>query len=318
MQQGGNDTNMAPVQHHIPRLLAIDDSTLIHRLLKSRLKLERIEIHHADNGDDGIALAKTLLPDVILLDVDMPGKDGFEILRELKGQPVTHDIPVIFVSGTVDTDTKVRGLELGAIDFVAKPFDIAELKARVRSAVRIRSLIKMLAQRAQLDGLTGLWNRAYFNDRFAQEIALARRHGHQLSLTMCDLDHFKHLNDSYGHPFGDHVLEEFAELLGHGRDNDIPCRYGGEEFAIILPHTSAPEAAQVAERIRTELERRSWLNHSKLIITASFGVTDLTCVAEATVEAMISSADRALYKAKELRNTVQIASGGGPRMKLSA
>lgn len=309
---------MAATQNHIPRLLAIDDSTLIHRLLKSRLKHERIEIHHADDGDVGIAMAKSLLPDVILLDIDLPGKDGFEILRELKGDVVTHDIPVVFVSGTVDTSTKVRGLELGAIDFVAKPFDLAELKARLRSAVRIRSLIKMLAQRAQLDGLTGLWNRSYFNDRLAQEIAEARRHGHNLALTICDLDHFKRLNDTFGHPFGDHVLEQFAELIGQGRDNDIACRYGGEEFAIILPHSSAEDAARVAERMRAELERRVWMNQSKHVITASFGISDLARAGEPTSEALIASADKALYKAKETRNTVYVAPGRGPAMKLSA
>lgn len=309
---------MAQHQHHIPRLLAIDDSSLIHRLLKTRLKHERLEIHHAECGKDGLAMAKALLPDVILLDVDMPDMDGFELLRELKADNITHDIPVIFVSGTVDTTSKVRGLETGAIDFIAKPFDIAELKARVRSAVRIRSLIKMLAQRAQLDGLTGLWNRAYFDSRLTQELSEAQRHGSPLSLVMCDLDHFKELNDTYGHPFGDHVLEEFADLLNHGREGDIACRYGGEEFVVIMPHTAAPEAARVAERLRSELERRLWLNHNKLIVTASFGVSDLSLVGEQSVEALIASADRALYKAKEKRNTVAIANGNGPAMKLSA
>lgn len=309
---------MRPHHQHAPRLLAIDDSSLIHRLLKSRLKNERIEMHHASDGVTGLQLARELLPDVILLDIDMPNLDGFEILRELKADPSTHDIPVIFISGTVDTESKVRGLELGAIDFVAKPFDIAELKARVRSAVRIRSLIRMLAQRAQIDGLTGLWNRSYFNDRLTQELAEARRHDQPLSLIICDLDHFKPLNDTYGHPFGDHVLEEFAQLLTQGRDNDIACRYGGEEFAIILPHIDAPEAAKVAERIRSELQRRTWMNQSKVVITASFGVTDLTRVAEPTPDAMIASADKAMYVAKETRNTVYIAQSDGPAIRLSA
>lgn len=309
---------MAKHHNQIPRLLAIDDSTLIHRLLKARLKHERLEIHHAMCGTEGLAKARSLLPDVILLDVSMPDMDGFQLLRELKADSITHDIPVIFVSGNVDTATKVRGLELGAIDFVTKPFDIAELKARVRSAVRIRSLIKMLAQRAQLDGLTGLWNRSYFNDRLSQEVADARRHGHALALMMCDLDHFKQINDTYGHPFGDHVLEEFADLLGHAREGDIACRYGGEEFALILPHTDADEAAQVAERLLAELERRLWMNHSKLIITASFGVTDLHLAAQPTPQALIESADKALYKAKETRNTVCIARSTGPAIKQSA
>jgi len=309
---------MSTTPFHAPRLLAIDDSSLIHRLLKSRLKHERIEIHSADGGEQGLAMARSLMPDVILLDIDMPGMDGFDTLRELKACPEMHDIPVIFVSGTVDTKTKVRGLELGAIDFVSKPFDIAELKARVRSAVRIRSLIKMLAQRAHLDGLTGLWNRSYFNERLTQEISKAKRHEHDLTLILCDLDHFKALNDTYGHPLGDHVLEEFAELLNSGRDDDIPCRYGGEEFGIIMPNTTAEEGAGVAERIRKELQRKTWLNHNKLIVTASFGVTDMTRVAGPTLDTMIDSADKALYKAKETRNCVSIAPGDGPAVRLSA
>ncbi len=309
---------MRPHQNHAPRLLAIDDSSLIHRLLKSRLKNERIEIHHATDGIEGLHMARKLLPDVVLLDIDIPQIDGFETLRELKADPSTHDIPVIFISGMVDTDTKVRGLELGAIDFIAKPFDIAELKARVRSAVRIRSLIRMLAQRAQIDGLTGLWNRSYFNDRLAQEISEAKRHDKPLALMMCDLDHFKPLNDNYGHPFGDHVLEEFAQLLSEGRDNDVSCRYGGEEFAVIFPHTDANEAAKVADRLRRGLQRCSWHNHTKLVVTASFGVTDLSRVAEPTNDAMIDSADKALYAAKATRNTVCIAERSGPAIRLSA
>lgn len=309
---------MRPHQNHAPRLLAVDDSSLIHRLLKSRLKHERIEIHCAQSGEQGLSMAHSLMPDVILLDIEMPDMDGFDILRQLKATPELHDIPVIFVSGTVDTKTKVRGLELGAIDFVGKPFDIAELKARVRSAVRIRSLIKMLAQRAHLDGLTGLWNRSYFNERLSQEISKSTRHNYPLSLILCDLDHFKELNDTYGHPFGDHVLEEFAELLSSGRDDDIPCRYGGEEFGIIMPSTEADEAAGVAERIRGELQRRTWMNQSKVIVTSSFGVTDIARVAGPSVETMLASADKALYAAKESRNCVKVAQGDGPPMRLTA
>jgi two-component system, cell cycle response regulator len=292
-------------EHHLPRLLAIDDSGLIHRLLKSRLRHERVEIHRAMSGEEGLNLARALLPEVILLDIEMPHMDGFEVLRELKADSRTHDIPVIFVSGSSDTENKVRGLEMGAIDFITKPFDIAELKARLRSAVRIRLLIRMLAQRAQLDGLTGLWNRAYFNDRLGQELADARRHGTPLSLVMADLDEFKQLNDRYGHPFGDLVLEEFSRILGGSRGGDVPCRFGGEEFAIIVPHAAAYESVMMAERVRQSLGETKWDGHPHLVVTASFGVTDLEHAAEPTAKAMIDSADQALYAAKEAgRNCV--------------
>lgn len=282
-----------------PRLLAIDDSMLIHRLLKSRLKHERLEIHAVTSGRAGLEAAAELQPDVILLDVDLPDMGGFDVLHALKADPRTHDIPVIIISGCGETTTKVRGLEMGAIDFVSKPFDMAELKARIRAAVRICRLIKMLAQRAQLDGMTGLWNRTYFNERLERELAAATEFGAPLSLIFCDLDHFKALNDEHGHPFGDFVLEEFAKRLSSGRDSDVACRYGGEEFVIILPGTGTEEAAKVAEHYREALRRRRWEGFPDLTVTASFGVVDLETAGGASAEKLIDCADQALYAAKQ-------------------
>ncbi len=271
---------------------------LIHRLLKSQLRHERIEVHNAVTGTEGVSMARALDPDVILLDVDMPDIDGFEVMRELKRHPVSHDIPVILLSTADDTDTKVRGLDMGAVDFITKPFDVPELKARVRSAVRMRGLIRMLAQRAQLDGMTGLWNRSYFDMRLAQEVANAGRYGHSLALILGDIDFFKNINDTHGHPFGDLVLERFARLLMGGRNGDIPCRYGGEEFGIILPDTTAEEAGHVANRIRRAFKGLRWDGCEDLSVTASFGVTDVTRAQKQNAESMVASADRALYAAK--------------------
>ncbi|MCI0631488.1 MAG: diguanylate cyclase [Phycisphaerales bacterium] len=271
---------------------------MIHRLLKARLKSERLEIHCATSASQGVETARALLPEVILLDVDMPDMDGFSVLAELKADPHTHDIPVIIFSGSYDTKTKIRGLEMGAFDFVTKPFDVGELKARVRSAVRIRLLISMLAQRAQLDGLTGLWNRAHFDQRLREEVTISHRHGTKLALILCDLDRFKTINDTYGHPFGDQVLEEFAKILNHGRAGDVACRYGGEEFAVILPRADSREAASVAERFRQMLREHAWIEANDLVVTASFGVTDLETISEPTAKAMLESADQALYAAK--------------------
>src|SRR5690554_513153 len=132
-----------------PKLLAIDDSALIHRLLRARLRSERIEIHTAKSGREGLRLAASIMPEVILLDMDLPDGSGYSVLRRLKSDPALHDIPVIFLSRSGETADKVRGLEMGAIDFITKPFEMAELTARVRSAVQIRQLINMLAQRAR-------------------------------------------------------------------------------------------------------------------------------------------------------------------------
>ncbi|MDB4775770.1 diguanylate cyclase [Phycisphaerales bacterium] len=283
-----------------PRVLAIDDSDLVHRLLRARLRHERIDLHSVLTADEGIAAAKDLQPEVILLDIDLEDLDGFEVLARLKADPITRDIAVIFVSASNETMDRVRGLDLGAVDFVGKPFDVGELKARVRSALRMQRLVKMLAQRAQLDGLTGLWNRAYLDDRLEAETASAIRYGNPLSVVLCDLDRFKSLNDSYGHPFGDEVLERAASILGSGRSPDVACRYGGEEFALIAPGTDLKETMEVADRHRVRIAEIEWPDRPGVRISASFGVADLTCVSGTpTPEKLIAAADQALYEAKK-------------------
>lgn len=312
-----------------PRLLAIDDDTEVHRLLKSSLRGERVEVHGATCGEKGMHIATALQPDVILLDMQMPDSDGFALLERLKADPATLDIPVIFLAHAPDKNLIVRGLDMGAIDFVAKPFDVGELKARVRSALRIRLLIRMLAQRAQIDGLTGLWNRAHFDQRLLEEIVSAGRHGTPLSLVLCDLDHFKHVNDRRGHTFGDRVLEECARVLASGRAGDIACRYGGEEFAIILPRTTATDAAHVAERLRDELRSQHWDEMGEAGVTASFGVAELSpCLQtppatgeqpSVCAKALIDRADAALYLAKQSgRNQVVIDDPDQPRLRAIA
>ena len=282
-----------------PRVLAIDDSDLVHRLLRARLRHERIDLHSVYTADEGIEAAKNLQPEVILLDIDLEDLDGFEVLARLKADPSTRDIAVIFVSASNETMDRVRGLDLGAVDFVGKPFDVGELKARVRSALRMQRLVKMLAQRAQLDGLTGLWNRAYLDDRLEAETASAIRYGNPLSLVLCDLDRFKNLNDTYGHPFGDEVLERTAAILGSGRSPDVACRYGGEEFALIVPGTDLQETIEVADRHRVRISEIQWPERPGVYVSASFGVADLSCISGTpTPEKLIMVADQALYRAK--------------------
>ncbi len=283
----------------MPRLLAIDDSERIHRLLKDCLRHDHVEIHSATTGREGLEMARELHPEVILLEIDLPEMEGFEILSQLKSNSETYGIPVIVISASNDTKTKVRSFDLGAMDFVTKPFDLAELRARLRSAVRMRQMILMLAQRAQIDGLTGLWNRAHFDLRLRQEIAEASRHRSPLSLIMCDLDMFKEVNDLYGHPYGDHVLQVFSEILTSHRLSDIACRYGGEEFAIILPRTDVEEATAVAQRLRAHLSEHEWSDQPTFNATASFGICDLSMCKEPFAETMVDLADKALYAAKQ-------------------
>lgn len=182
-----------------PVALVIDDSVDVHRLLRARLKPEGLELVQALSGPEGLTLAVSKPPSVVLLDLDMPEMDGFEVLRNLKENPATQHVPVIVLSGLQSPQDKVTAFDLGAVDYVTKPFDLTELRVRVRAALRLSQLLTMLSQRAQIDGLTGLWNRAHFDKRWPDEVSGCVRHGRALSMAILDMDHFKSVNDTYGH-----------------------------------------------------------------------------------------------------------------------
>lgn len=282
-----------------PVVLIIDDSQDVHRLLKARLRAEDLEFVSATSGEQGLTLAKERQPLLALLDLDMPGMDGFEVLRSLKDDPATVQIPVIILSGLQSAQDKVTAFDLGAVDYVTKPFDMAELRVRLRAALRMNQLVRMLAQRAQIDGLTGLWNRAYFDARWNEEFARATRHGRPVSVAMIDVDHFKSINDGFGHPAGDAVLQGVAKLLHRElRQSDIACRYGGEEFVIILSDTNAPAATALCDRIRTAISDLAWSRHPERKVTASFGVAGCEGIPSVSAERWIEIADQNLYTAK--------------------
>lgn len=282
-----------------PVVLAIDDSPDILRLLQGRLRSEAIEFQSAQSGMAGIELAKRLKPALILLDIEMPDLDGFEILRLLKDDPETLSTPVIMLSGLSSAQDKITAFDLGAVDYVTKPFDFGELRVRIRSALKTHGLLQMLAQRAQIDGLTGLWNRAYFDRRLSEEISACSRHGRPLSLAMLDLDGFKHVNDTYGHPAGDAVLAGVGNLLRREvREADVPCRYGGEEFALIMPETPPADARAVCERIRATLEQVVWPRHPDHAVTVSIGIVGSMICREPSPQFWVECADRNLYAAK--------------------
>jgi len=277
---------------------------MIHTLLTARLKDEPVRLTFASDGASGLACATTLLPDLVLLDVDMPGMDGFEVCRRLKADQQTKDIPIIFLTGASETDEKIKGLDLGATDYITKPFDIAELRARVRATLRTSYLLHLLSKKAMIDGLTGLWNRSYFDQRLTAELSLARRSNKPLSCIMCDIDHFKQVNDRYGHPGGDQVLRDVAHLLVEGcRVEDVICRYGGEEFAIIGPNTPSNGAAGLAERLRAGIAQSEFHHQGTAIrVTCSFGIADVE-----SGQQIVQCADEALYRAKHCgRNRVEV------------
>ncbi|HWE05054.1 MAG TPA: diguanylate cyclase [Tepidisphaeraceae bacterium] len=296
------------------QILVIDDSKTIHPLVKVILAEEPVEVHSAMDAKYGMVLAASVQPDLILLDVDMPGMDGFEACKQLKSDPQTADVPIIFLTSHSSVAEKVRGLGLGAMDYVTKPFNRAELMARVRASLRTKQSIRALEEKATIDSLTGLGNRAMFDQRLEAEVCLQVRTRNPLACILMDVDRFKRINDTFGHPAGDKVLKQLASIIADMcRTEDVACRYGGEEFAILAPNTTAIAASTFAERLRAQISKATFVpNPSAFIapgttfgVTASFGVADSR---EQFDRSMVQRADDALYQSKRAgRDRVSIA-----------
>ncbi len=296
-----------------PTVLLIDDAVDTHRLLHARLKHENMELLDASSGEEGLAMARQQKPSLILLDLDMPGLDGFTVLRQLKGDAATATIPVVVLSGIRESEDRITAFDLGASDFITKnfndPADLAELRARLRAVLRLERLLRLLSERAEIDGLTGLGNRAQFNRRFAQELAENQRYGHPFALAVFDCDHFKKVNDTFGHPAGDEVLVGLGKIITQScRQTDVACRFGGEEFVLIMPNTAPADALIVCERIRTTLAGVVWPRHPAHQVTCSAGIAGAEGATSLSPEQMLDAADKALYAAKKAgRNRVIIA-----------
>jgi len=290
------------------KILLIDDSPDVVAIAKARLTRDNYEVICAVDGKSGLSAAASEKPDLILLDVELPDMSGFEICRLLKSDPELSMIPVIFLTGSTNTTDKVKGLDLGAVDYVLKPFDSFELSARVRAALRTKHLQDLLIKHAKIDPLTELWNRRALMDRLDQEWSRLERHGGVIACIMNDIDHFKQVNDTYGHRIGDEILRRVGKVLSStSRQSDLPARYGGDEFIVLIPEEDAEGAAHLAERYRREIAKiQVNANGNEISVTASFGVADSTDLISA--EALIEAADAALYQAKHAnRDCVIIA-----------
>lgn len=291
------------------KVLIVDDSANALALARARLAGENAEIFCASSGQAGLDLARSERPDLILLDIDMPDMSGFDVCRALKEDADLNLTPVIFLSGSGQAGDKVFGLDLGAVDYVTKPFDTFELRARVRAALRTKQLQDLLIEHAHLDPLTGLANRRALMEHLGMEWERIERHGGMLSFIMADIDHFKEVNDTFGHAGGDRLLQQVARILADQcRTLDLPARYGGDEFAVVVPHQEAASAAVLAERCRFAIEETPLVTGRGVIQrTVSFGVADTT-EAE-SIEALIQKADDAMYQSKQSgRNKVTIVS----------
>ncbi|NIA07402.1 MAG: diguanylate cyclase [Actinobacteria bacterium] len=290
------------------KVLIVDDSPDALTVAKARLLKEGLEVICADGGRAGLEAARVQHPDLILLDVDMPDISGFDLCQQLKADAELGMIPVIFLTGSSTTADRVKGLDIGAVDYVTKPFDAFELRARVRAALRTKHLQDLLIKHARLDPLTELPNRRALMERLQQESSLIQRHDGSLSFIMADIDHFKQVNDTHGHSAGDRLLQRVAQaIVGQCRQTDLPARYGGEEFAVIVPGEDASDAFYLADRCRRAVEAVTLeLGPDTLRTTASFGVADAT--GSSSGQDLIQAADEALYRAKQLgRNRVELA-----------
>lgn len=303
-------------------ILVADDEPINRALLQRRLEKGGYKVILVTNGKEAVDIVHASPPDLVILDVMMPVMDGLEACRIIKGNPETTDIPVIFLSARDETEIKVNGLTLGANDYIIKPFKAEELMARVDVALRLKnerdklqettrkalSDAEQAQERALTDALTGLLNRYGLQRAMAREIAAARRYGRPLSCLMMDIDHFKKINDVYGHPIGDIAIQQVGKVLTEvTRNSDMVFRYGGEEFIVLLPETDIKGAVVLGEKIRTFAESRIFGDGERILtLTLSIGVASLK--ANESGNDMIARADVALYNAKENgRNRVEIA-----------
>jgi diguanylate cyclase (GGDEF)-like protein len=283
-------------------LLIVDDVSSNIEVLATVLK-DDYQIKVAQSGAKALELVlQKPMPDLILLDVEMPHMDGFEVLKQLKSNRETQHIPVIFITSYNTTQEEERGLLEGAVDYITKPIRPVIVKARIKTHITIKNQRDALLYTSVHDQLTGLYNRHHLNEEGGRKFSRAQRAQDNLSVIMLDIDHFKAVNDTYGHLIGDNVLVEVSGLFKiFKRNEDFAARYGGEEFVIILDNCPLADAKEKAENIRRKIEI---LNPNRIKISASFGVAQLT-KSHNSFEELLKDADTALYKAKNSgRNVV--------------
>ena len=285
------------------KILIVDDSPENIRILMKNLK-KNYSIVPATSGEAALKLiSASSLPDLILLDIMMPGTDGYEICRRLKSDEITKNIPIIFITAKDSQEDEVNGLKLGAVDYITKPFCIPIVQARVDTHLELKKHRDLLEDLSHLDGLTGIPNRRRFNESLELEWQHCLRSGTQLSLIMIDIDHFKAFNDYYGHGGGDECLKKVARTLFKTvkRPNDMLARYGGEEFACLLPVTNLNGAIGLAEDMRLNVASLS-IPHERSetadCVTISLGTASIQPKSQLSPTILMERADKALYTAK--------------------
>ena len=327
------------------KILIVDDRVEHLDILRCMLERNGYDVEYSLDGETGIQLAHSTLPDLILLDVNMPKLDGYKVCHHLKSHQQTREIPIIFLTGFNDVDYKVKGLELGGVDYITKPFDFKEILARIHRQLEVSELQKQLKQKNELlqqaidkcnqaekklhlanqqlkqlvitDGLTKVANRLGFDRYLSQEWKRLAREKAPLGLILCDVDYFKLYNDRYGHQAGDECLTKVAQTIDRAvqRPADLVARYGGEEFVVILPNTDAAGTTYIAHKIKVAIESLAIKHELSAVsdyVTLSQGVTNLVPFHNFKEDSLITVADLALYDAKKQgRNRVVFRSYSG-------
>lgn len=287
------------------KILLIDDDITILKLLENTFTTEGYNVYICDDSPTAMDMVAVTRPDIIILDIMMPGFNGYEILDKIKSRPEYSDIYVIFLSGKGDVNDKIKGLKAGADDYISKPFVIGELVSRVEMLMRRSNNYK---EKLLKDSLTDAYSRYYFNLRLAEELERYKRYGTIFSIAFIDMDHYKYINDQYGHQTGDNVLKELVSYISKNiRKCDSIYRYGGEEFIILLPDTTKEKAYTLMERLRQGFSSEPIsVGGNTINVTFSAGIKQVCDKCE-SVEKIINDADKAMYYAKKSgRNKVFI------------
>ncbi len=285
-----------------PRLLVVDDQAINIQALHQVFAADH-QVLMATGGEQALALCASQSPDLVLLDVEMPGLDGLAVCQRLKADPATQDIPVIFVTAHSDEAAETRGLAAGAVDFISKPINPAIVRARVRTHLTLKAQADLLRHWVYIDGLTGVPNRRHFDERLAEEWARAVRQGTALSAVLIDVDFFKRYNDRYGHQRGDDCLRRVAQALRAAlkRPGDMLARYGGEEFVCLLPSTPLDGALALAALLGQAVQLLQ-IEHADStaasVVTVSLGVCCKPEDAAGVATQLLREADAQLYIAK--------------------
>jgi diguanylate cyclase (GGDEF)-like protein len=284
------------------KVLVVDDSSAMRLALESVLSAEH-QVFVASNGHEGLAMAVSERPDVILLDVVMAGMDGYAVCSHLKSDPRTEDIPVLFLTSLAGETDETLALESGAIDFLVKPFRPKVVAARVRNHVELKRLRDLIKQQSLIDGLTGIANRRRFDEAIAEAWTACALSQRPLAMILLDVDYFKRYNDRFGHPQGDACLQAVASVLTQcvTSPGSLVARYGGEEFVCVLPEVDPLRAMAVAEHLCAEVKGLGLLHPAsevEEVVTVSLGVASVRPAAGGNPQDLVLRADQQLYRAK--------------------